>query len=214
MLINKISYNARTTVNSSKNMKLIQYRTLMRSIQNAGKIVSSGMNRGGLQPTKLTPTTNTNQIPNRPMTCIHAGDRKPGSPIPKTKSTDISGKHKIVVQTKCTTNPDCEKTNCANVNDPKATLCPGKTPQTNQISIPKGPNFFTKIIGNATTHTPKGVEGKVINANRNYKGENKPQAVATEKQPIKIDPNDVVIHNQSTRFFQEEPHHKILTNEN
>ena len=142
------------------------------------------------------------------MACFHAGYRKNGSTKPLVKSTDTSGKHKIITKTTCSNNK-CEKVNCADISNPYQVNPCGRTVAQNITTIPPtSSGFNTEIYGNTTTQEPLYLLGREIDPNINYTGQHKQQRMVEENPPVVIDSKNIKVNPQASKFLQE--YHNVI----
>lgn len=124
------------------------------------------------------------------MACFHGVKFKPKAPKPKVNDIDLSGYHPIVSKTTCN-EPNCKSVNCADPNDVKAN-CPARTAQQNQSDIPPTvQGFKTELAANLTSKVPTTKKGAMINATQNYAGQQKPQEMVVETNPVMVASDDL-----------------------
>jgi hypothetical protein len=145
--------------------------------------------------------------------CIHGGRIKTINKMPKLKDADDSNAHILVFNTKCNL-LSCEKINCADITNPKAPLCPGRTPTLNEQTIPPTSNGFKTVIGgNLTSKIPKLKKGFFFKHNRNYKGQIKQQAIVVEKpNSTPVNSHDIKLNLQASKFLQNQQNHDDIQN--
>jgi hypothetical protein len=155
---------------------------------------------------KIRPPVITQHI--RKYACVHGGDFKHNAKKPRVKDTDLTSKHKKVVETTCP-QTECKKINCADSGAPA--VC-SRTPTQNQNSIPPTKQGFkTKLKGNTTSHVPPGKIKVVIDPHINYKGQPKAQEMVGETADVTVDSKDIKLDKNVTAYLQQQDHHDAIT---